>query len=126
MGLGTSEPRTAYWDWTPALWWLYPLLIPTLPIETLGEQELSLCTPPCSCLSGDDSSTCIGILAKEVEIVASSDSSISSKARGSNKVSTKMLCHVWWMGTHSLSHAASSYGDCLNPQVECPVSGSQG
>lgn len=40
------------------------------------------------CLSGDDSSTCIGILAKEVEIVASSDSSISSKARGSNKLPT--------------------------------------
>lgn len=39
-----------------------------------------------SCLSGDDSSTCIVISAKDVEIVASSDSSITSKARGSNKV----------------------------------------
>ncbi|KAM7100534.1 enhancer of mRNA-decapping protein 4 isoform 3-T3 [Ciconia maguari] len=37
------------------------------------------------CLSGDDSSTCVVISAKDVEIVASSDSSITSKARGSNK-----------------------------------------
>lgn len=53
-----------------------------------------MCTLLSSCLLGDDSSTGIGILAKEVEIVASSDSSISSKARGSNKVGTKMLWHV--------------------------------
>lgn len=51
--------------------------------------------PSPSCLTGDDSSTCIGILAKEVEIVASSDSSISSKARGSNKVGTTILGHTW-------------------------------
>lgn len=35
--------------------------------------------------------------------MASSDSSISSKARGSNKVGTRMLWHVWWMGAHSAS-----------------------
>lgn len=39
-----------------------------------------------SCLSGDDSSTCIPITANNVEIVSSEDSSISSKARGSSKV----------------------------------------
>lgn len=39
-----------------------------------------------SCLSGDDSSTSIPITANNVEIVASQDSSINSKARGSNKV----------------------------------------
>jgi hypothetical protein len=61
--------------------------------EPFGEQGLGVCTSS-SCLSGDDSSTCIGILAKEVEIVASSDSSISSKARGSNKVSTRTLWHI--------------------------------
>lgn len=75
-------------------------LHPIVSIETLSQV---LCTPPPSCLSGDDSSTCIGILAKEVEIVASSDSSISSKARGSNKVSTRMLCHICWMGAYSAS-----------------------
>ncbi|XP_075393868.1 enhancer of mRNA-decapping protein 4 isoform X2 [Tenrec ecaudatus] len=48
------------------------------------------------CLSGDDSSTCIGILAKEVEIVASSDSSISSKARGSNKVKIQPVAKYDW------------------------------
>lgn len=39
-----------------------------------------------SCLSGDDGSTCIAITSSHVEIVASRDSSIDSKARGSNKV----------------------------------------
>ncbi|KAJ8777966.1 hypothetical protein J1605_014071 [Eschrichtius robustus] len=48
------------------------------------------------CLLGDDSSTCIGILAKEVEIVASSDSSISSKARGSNKVKIQPVAKYDW------------------------------
>uniref|UniRef100_A0A452S528 Enhancer of mRNA-decapping protein 4 n=1 Tax=Ursus americanus TaxID=9643 RepID=A0A452S528_URSAM len=48
------------------------------------------------CLTGDDSSTCIGILAKEVEIVASSDSSISSKARGSNKVKIQPVAKYDW------------------------------
>ncbi|CAN0011816.1 unnamed protein product [Rangifer tarandus platyrhynchus] len=48
------------------------------------------------CLLGDDSSTGIGILAKEVEIVASSDSSISSKARGSNKVKIQPVAKYDW------------------------------
>lgn len=92
MGLETSEPDRAVHlglDTFPMVAVSSPH--PTLAIETLGERESSLCMPSPSCLSGDDSSTCIGILAKEVEIVASSDSSISSKARGSNKVSTRML-----------------------------------
>uniref|UniRef100_A0A452S522 Enhancer of mRNA-decapping protein 4 n=1 Tax=Ursus americanus TaxID=9643 RepID=A0A452S522_URSAM len=84
------------WDLTPSPEWLYSLPLPTLPIETLLEQESSLCTPPPSCLTGDDSSTCIGILAKEVEIVASSDSSISSKARGSNKVKIQPVAKYDW------------------------------
>lgn len=48
-----------------------------------------LCVCVCSnisCLSGDDGSTCIPITSNNVEIVASQDSSINSKARGSNKV----------------------------------------
>lgn len=52
--------------------------IRTMPPINLQEKQVI-------CLSGDDSSTCIGILAKEVEIVASSDSSISSKARGATR-----------------------------------------
>ncbi|XP_066876333.1 enhancer of mRNA-decapping protein 4 isoform X3 [Kogia breviceps] len=61
-----------------------------------GWTRVTLCTPPPSCLLGDDSSTCIGILAKEVEIVASSDSSISSKARGSNKVKIQPVAKYDW------------------------------
>lgn len=88
-----TQAEQGIWRLTLSPERLYPLPS-TLPIEASGEQELCLCTPPSSCLLGDDSSTGIGILAKEVEIVASSDSSISSKARGSNKVGTKMLWHV--------------------------------
>ncbi|XP_040838450.1 enhancer of mRNA-decapping protein 4 isoform X2 [Ochotona curzoniae] len=61
----------------------------TLPPINLQEKQVI-------CLSGDDSSTCIGILAKEVEIVASSDSSISSKARGSNKVKIQPVAKYDW------------------------------
>lgn len=76
-------------------------------------KELVLCTSS-SCLSGDDSSTCIGILAKEVEIVASSDSSISSKARGSNKVGTRIL---WCALCGSApTHAADSCGNHLDKE----------
>uniref|UniRef100_A0A8C3HRS5 Enhancer of mRNA-decapping protein 4 n=1 Tax=Chrysemys picta bellii TaxID=8478 RepID=A0A8C3HRS5_CHRPI len=49
-----------------------------------------------SCLSGDDSSTCVVISAKDVEIVASSDSSITSKARGSNKVKIQPVARYDW------------------------------
>ncbi|NWI01317.1 EDC4 protein, partial [Tichodroma muraria] len=48
------------------------------------------------CLSGDDSSTCLVISAKDVEIVASSDSSITSKARGSNKVKIQPVARYDW------------------------------
>uniref|UniRef100_A0A5F8ANX3 Enhancer of mRNA-decapping protein 4 n=2 Tax=Catarrhini TaxID=9526 RepID=A0A5F8ANX3_MACMU len=61
----------------------------TMPPINLQEKQVI-------CLSGDDSSTCIGILAKEVEIVASSDSSISSKARGSNKVKIQPVAKYDW------------------------------
>uniref|UniRef100_A0A3Q1GXM9 Enhancer of mRNA-decapping protein 4 n=1 Tax=Acanthochromis polyacanthus TaxID=80966 RepID=A0A3Q1GXM9_9TELE len=40
-------------------------------------------------LTGDDGSTCIPITSNNVEVVASQDSSISSKARGSSKVRKK-------------------------------------
>lgn len=40
----------------------------------------------CSCLSGDDGSTSMPITGNNVDIMASQDSSINSKARGSNKV----------------------------------------
>ncbi|XP_048211253.1 enhancer of mRNA-decapping protein 4 isoform X2 [Perognathus longimembris pacificus] len=61
----------------------------TMPPINLQEKQVI-------CLSGDDSSTCIGILAKEVEVVASSDSSISSKARGSNKVKIQPVAKYDW------------------------------
>ncbi|XP_067905643.1 enhancer of mRNA-decapping protein 4 [Heterodontus francisci] len=46
-------------------------------------------------LLGDDSSDCV-ISAKEVEIVASNDSSISNKARGSNKVKIQPVAKYEW------------------------------
>lgn len=49
----------------------------------------------CSSLTGDDGSTCIPITASNVVIVASRDSSIDSKARGSNKVCWSVVpCYV--------------------------------
>ncbi|XP_004913558.1 enhancer of mRNA-decapping protein 4 isoform X2 [Xenopus tropicalis] len=48
------------------------------------------------CLSGDDSSSCIEITAKDVEIVASHDSNICSKARGSNKVKIQPVAKYDW------------------------------
>ncbi|KAG8563436.1 hypothetical protein GDO81_016075 [Engystomops pustulosus] len=48
------------------------------------------------CLSGDDSSLCIEISGKDVEIVASSDSNICSKARGSNKVKIQPVAKYDW------------------------------
>ncbi|XP_076848019.1 enhancer of mRNA-decapping protein 4 isoform X3 [Brachyhypopomus gauderio] len=47
-------------------------------------------------LSGDDGSTCIAITAGNVEIVASRDSSIDSKARGSNKVKIQPVAKYDW------------------------------
>ncbi|XP_071380280.1 enhancer of mRNA-decapping protein 4 [Centroberyx affinis] len=48
------------------------------------------------CLSGDDGSTCIPIISNNVEIVASRDSSIDSKARGSNKVKIQPVAKYDW------------------------------
>ncbi|XP_043937990.1 enhancer of mRNA-decapping protein 4 [Protopterus annectens] len=48
------------------------------------------------CLSGDDNSTCIEINARDVEIIASGDTSISSKARGSNKVKIQPVAKYEW------------------------------
>uniref|UniRef100_A0A8C5H8D1 Enhancer of mRNA-decapping protein 4 n=1 Tax=Gouania willdenowi TaxID=441366 RepID=A0A8C5H8D1_GOUWI len=48
------------------------------------------------CLSGDDGSTCIPITSTNVEIVASQDSSINSKARGSNKVKIQPVAKYDW------------------------------
>uniref|UniRef100_A0A8C2WHT1 Enhancer of mRNA-decapping protein 4 n=1 Tax=Cyclopterus lumpus TaxID=8103 RepID=A0A8C2WHT1_CYCLU len=48
------------------------------------------------CLSGDDGSTCIPITSNNVEIVASQDTSINSKARGSNKVKIQPVAKYDW------------------------------
>ncbi|KAJ3596303.1 hypothetical protein NHX12_002712 [Muraenolepis orangiensis] len=48
------------------------------------------------CLSGDDESTCISCVSNNVEIVASRDSSIGSKARGSNKVKIQPVAKYDW------------------------------
>uniref|UniRef100_A0AAR2JGR4 Enhancer of mRNA-decapping protein 4 n=1 Tax=Pygocentrus nattereri TaxID=42514 RepID=A0AAR2JGR4_PYGNA len=47
-------------------------------------------------LSGDDGSTCVAITAGNVEIIASRDSSIESKARGSNKVKIQPVAKYDW------------------------------
>nr|XP_057932154.1 enhancer of mRNA-decapping protein 4 isoform X2 [Doryrhamphus excisus] len=47
-------------------------------------------------LSGDDRSTCIAITSDNVEIVASQDSSIDSKARGSNMVKIQPVAKYDW------------------------------
>nr|XP_061813020.1 enhancer of mRNA-decapping protein 4-like [Nerophis lumbriciformis] len=47
-------------------------------------------------LSGDDQSTCIPITSNNVEIVASQDSSINSKARGSNMVKIQPVAKYDW------------------------------
>ncbi|TMS01532.1 Enhancer of mRNA-decapping protein 4 [Larimichthys crocea] len=52
--------------------------------------------PQIICLSGDDGSTCIPITSNNVEIVASQDSSINSKARGSNKVKVQPVAKYDW------------------------------
>uniref|UniRef100_A0A670ZU10 Enhancer of mRNA-decapping protein 4 n=1 Tax=Pseudonaja textilis TaxID=8673 RepID=A0A670ZU10_PSETE len=61
----------------------------TVPLGALQDKQVI-------CLSGDDNSTCMVILAKDVEIVASSDSSITSKARGSNKVKIQPVARYDW------------------------------
>uniref|UniRef100_A0A8C8VFN4 Enhancer of mRNA-decapping protein 4 n=1 Tax=Pelusios castaneus TaxID=367368 RepID=A0A8C8VFN4_9SAUR len=64
-------------------------MLRTVPLGALQEKQVI-------CLSGDDSSTCMVISAKDVEIVASSDSSITSKARGSNKVKIQPVARYDW------------------------------
>ncbi|XP_070616456.1 enhancer of mRNA-decapping protein 4 isoform X4 [Erythrolamprus reginae] len=61
----------------------------TVPLGALQDKQVI-------CLSGDDNSSCMVILAKDVEIVASSDSSITSKARGSNKVKIQPVARYDW------------------------------
>uniref|UniRef100_A0AAX7UUH6 Enhancer of mRNA-decapping protein 4 n=1 Tax=Astatotilapia calliptera TaxID=8154 RepID=A0AAX7UUH6_ASTCA len=65
----------------------------TRPISTdlSSAQEIQII-----CLSGDDGSTCIPITSNNVEIVASQDSSINSKARGSNKVKIQPVAKYDW------------------------------
>ncbi|TRY86657.1 hypothetical protein DNTS_005009 [Danionella cerebrum] len=48
------------------------------------------------CLSGDDGSICVPIKANNVEIVSSHDSSIDSKARGSNMVKIQPVAKYDW------------------------------
>ncbi|XP_011474645.1 enhancer of mRNA-decapping protein 4 isoform X1 [Oryzias latipes] len=48
------------------------------------------------CLTGDDGSTCIPITSNNVEIVASEDSSINSKGRGSSKVKIQPVAKYDW------------------------------
>ncbi|XP_072242786.1 enhancer of mRNA-decapping protein 4 isoform X1 [Leuresthes tenuis] len=48
------------------------------------------------CLTGDDGSTCIPITSSSVEVVASQDSSINSKARGSSKVKIQPVAKYDW------------------------------
>ncbi|XP_063053515.1 enhancer of mRNA-decapping protein 4 isoform X3 [Engraulis encrasicolus] len=59
--------------------------------ETLNTQDCQTIA-----LSGDDGSTCISITSSLVEIVASRDSSIDSKARGSNKVKIQPVAKYDW------------------------------
>ncbi|KAM9753090.1 LOW QUALITY PROTEIN: enhancer of mRNA-decapping protein 4 [Menidia menidia] len=47
-------------------------------------------------LTGDDGSTCIPITSSSVEVVASQESSISSKARGSNQVKIQPVAKYDW------------------------------
>ncbi|XP_077566843.1 enhancer of mRNA-decapping protein 4 [Stigmatopora nigra] len=65
----------------------------TRPISTVSiiPQDLQIIR-----LSGDDQSTCIPITSNNVEIVASQDSSINSKARGSNMVKIQPVAKYDW------------------------------
>ncbi|XP_074865356.1 enhancer of mRNA-decapping protein 4 isoform X2 [Carettochelys insculpta] len=83
-GLLVPDP-TAAGDGAP----LAKPMLRTVPLGALQEKQVI-------CLSGDDSSTCMVISAKDVEIVASSDSSITSKARGSNKVKIQPVARYDW------------------------------
>ncbi|CAH2324898.1 enhancer of mRNA-decapping 4 isoform X1 [Pelobates cultripes] len=62
--------------------------VKTAPIVNILDRQVI-------CLTGDDSSS-IEITGKDVEIVASSDSNICSKARGSNKVKIQPVAKYDW------------------------------
>ncbi|XP_064807998.1 enhancer of mRNA-decapping protein 4-like isoform X1 [Oncorhynchus masou masou] len=70
--------------------------------ESTGLNSENMNTQECQiiCLSGDDGSTCIPITSNNVEIVASRDSSIDSKARGSNKVKIQPVAKYDWEHKH--------------------------
>uniref|UniRef100_A0A674BQ91 Enhancer of mRNA-decapping protein 4 n=1 Tax=Salmo trutta TaxID=8032 RepID=A0A674BQ91_SALTR len=70
--------------------------------ESTGPNSENINTQECQiiCLSGDDGSTCIPITSNNVEIVASRDSSIDSKARGSNKVKIQPVAKYDWEHKH--------------------------
>uniref|UniRef100_A0A4W4HA83 Enhancer of mRNA-decapping protein 4 n=1 Tax=Electrophorus electricus TaxID=8005 RepID=A0A4W4HA83_ELEEL len=65
-------------------------------VQTLSLPDLIFLFCKLLSLSGDDCSTCIAITANNVEIVASRDSSIDSKARGSNKVKIQPVAKYDW------------------------------
>ncbi|XP_040264917.1 enhancer of mRNA-decapping protein 4 isoform X2 [Bufo bufo] len=64
--------------------------------SSLREVEMPFSDKQVICLSGGDSPPCIEIVGKDVEIVASSDSNICSKARGSNKVKIQPVAKYDW------------------------------
>ncbi|XP_069596225.1 enhancer of mRNA-decapping protein 4 isoform X2 [Ranitomeya imitator] len=68
----------------------------TLLDNSLTNVEIPLSDKQVICLSGDDSPPCIEIVGKAVEIIASSDSNICSKARGSNKVKIQPVAKYDW------------------------------
>uniref|UniRef100_A0A3B4H3T9 Enhancer of mRNA-decapping protein 4 n=1 Tax=Pundamilia nyererei TaxID=303518 RepID=A0A3B4H3T9_9CICH len=84
----------------------------TRPISTdlSSAQEIQII-----CLSGDDGSTCIPITSNNVEIVASQDSSINSKARGSNKVRNQIISYnlaalaPWFIFGHFFPSGANNH-----------------
>ncbi|KAI4825958.1 hypothetical protein KUCAC02_021617, partial [Chaenocephalus aceratus] len=71
--------------------------------STMSDSTRPISTDLCStqecqiiCLSGDNGSTSLPITSNNVEIVASQDSSINSKARGSNKVKIQPVAKYDW------------------------------
>ncbi|KAM3919735.1 enhancer of mRNA-decapping protein 4 isoform 2-T2 [Leptodactylus fuscus] len=68
----------------------------TLLDNPLRNVEMPFSDKQVICLSGGDSPPCIEIIGKDVEIVASSDSNICSKARGSNKVKIQPVAKYDW------------------------------
>lgn len=70
-----------------------------------------------SCLSGDDGSTCIPITGNNVEIVASQDSSINSKARGSNKVASHIVSKEIIMSVKCTKKKSRNVGTCSTDNV---------